>query len=152
MVHIIHHLTLIIENIFRVSLTWNWREAHISLRKESEKNWRCPCWEKGKFILIYEFNYGQNWQIWPSPLSLSLYSTFKAFIAFSADWLKNLNAIVLVECTVRSHFRALLGYSYLLCSRSEFSMIMRTAQNCSSISAQKSYKVTLGLTFVPKPN
>ena len=27
--------------------------------------------------MINEFKYGQTWQIWPSPLSLSLYSTFK---------------------------------------------------------------------------
>ena len=24
-----------------------------------------------------EFKYGQTWKIWPSPLSLSLYSSFK---------------------------------------------------------------------------
>ena len=27
--------------------------------------------------MINEFRYGQTWQIWPSPLSLSLYRTFK---------------------------------------------------------------------------
>ena len=27
--------------------------------------------------MIDEFKYGQTWKIWPSPLSLSLYSTFK---------------------------------------------------------------------------
>ena len=27
--------------------------------------------------MINEFKYGQAWKIWPSPLSLSLYSTFK---------------------------------------------------------------------------
>ena len=27
--------------------------------------------------MINEFKYGQTWKIWPSPLSLSLYSTFK---------------------------------------------------------------------------
>ena len=26
--------------------------------------------------MINEFKYGQTWKIWPSPLSLSLYSTF----------------------------------------------------------------------------
>ena len=26
--------------------------------------------------MINEFRYGQTWKIWPSPLSLSLYSTF----------------------------------------------------------------------------
>ena len=29
--------------------------------------------------MINEFKYGQTWKIWPSPLSLSLYSTFKEF-------------------------------------------------------------------------
>ena len=28
--------------------------------------------------MINELKYGQTWKIWPSPLSLSLYSTFKA--------------------------------------------------------------------------
>ena len=32
---------------------------------------------KGNFIMINGFRYGQTWKIWPSPLSLSLYSTFK---------------------------------------------------------------------------
>ena len=27
--------------------------------------------------MINEFRYGQTWKIWPPPLSLSLYSTFK---------------------------------------------------------------------------
>ena len=31
----------------------------------------------GNFILICEFKYGQTWEIWRSPLRLSLYSTFK---------------------------------------------------------------------------
>ena len=38
---------------------------------------RCSCWEKGNFILVSEFRYGQTWQFWPSPLSSSIYSTFK---------------------------------------------------------------------------
>ena len=29
--------------------------------------------------MINEFKYGQTWKIWPSTISLSLYSTFKAF-------------------------------------------------------------------------
>ena len=28
--------------------------------------------------MINEFRYGQTWKIWPSPLSLSLYSTFNS--------------------------------------------------------------------------
>ena len=33
--------------------------------------------------MINEFEYGQTWKIWPSPLSLLLYSTFKYFKNFS---------------------------------------------------------------------
>ena len=32
---------------------------------------------KGNFVMINEFRYGQTQKIWPSPLSLTLYSTFK---------------------------------------------------------------------------
>ena len=44
------------------------------LAREVGKFWRCSCWEKGNLIMINEFAFGQNWKIWPSPLSL--YSTF----------------------------------------------------------------------------
>ena len=72
---------LIIENIFCVSLIQNWREAHMfHFVREVGKICRCSCWEKGSFILISEFNYGQMWNIWLSPLSLSLYSTFKYLV------------------------------------------------------------------------
>ena len=61
-----------------LSLTWNWREVHMFyLVREVGKIWTCSCWEKGNFIMINEFEYGQTWKIWSSPLSLSLYSTFK---------------------------------------------------------------------------
>ena len=54
-------------------------EAHMFyLAKEVGKIWRCSCWGKGSFIMINEFKYGQTWKTWPSPLSLSLYSTFNA--------------------------------------------------------------------------
>ena len=33
--------------------------------------------------MINEFKYGQTWKIWPSPLSLSLYSTFQPFTEIS---------------------------------------------------------------------
>ena len=33
--------------------------------------------KKGNFIKINTFKYDQTWKIWPSPLSLSLDSTFK---------------------------------------------------------------------------
>ena len=62
------------------SLTRNWRETHmIYMAREVGKIWRCSRWEKGNFIMINEFKYGQTWKIWPSPLSLSLYSTFNYF-------------------------------------------------------------------------
>ena len=51
--------------------------THVLLGEGSGKIWTCSCWEKGNFIMINEFKYGQAWKIWPSPLSLSLYSTFK---------------------------------------------------------------------------
>ena len=46
------------------------------LAREVGKIWTCSCWEEGIFIMINEFKYGQTWKIWPSVLSLSLYSTF----------------------------------------------------------------------------
>ena len=69
---------LIIEHIFlALSLTWNRREVHmLYLAKEEGKIWTCSCWEKVNFIMINEFRCGQTWKIWPSPLGLSLYSTF----------------------------------------------------------------------------
>ena len=61
-----------------LSPTRNRREAHIfHLGREEEKIWRCFCQEKCNFIMISEFKYGQTWKIWPSPLSLSIYSTIK---------------------------------------------------------------------------
>ena len=47
--------------------------------KEVGKIWTCSCWEKGNFIMINEFRYGQAWKNWPSPLSLSLYNTSNAW-------------------------------------------------------------------------
>ena len=61
-----------------LSPTQNRREAHMFyLAREVGKIWTCSCWEKCNFIMINEFKYSQTWKIWPSPLSLSLYSTFK---------------------------------------------------------------------------
>ena len=62
------------------SLLWKPREAHMFyLEREVEKLCRCSCWE-GNLIMINEFKYGKTWKIWPSTLSLSLYSTFKGSI------------------------------------------------------------------------
>ena len=62
------------------SLTQNWREVHmIYMAREVGKIWRCSCREKGNFVMINVFKYGKTWIIWPSPLSLPLYSTFKSF-------------------------------------------------------------------------
>ena len=64
-----------------LSLTRNRGEAHMFyLAREVRRIWRCSCWEKGNFIMINEFKYVQTWKIWPSPLSLSLYSTFNAWL------------------------------------------------------------------------
>ena len=69
-----------------LSLTRNWREAHMFyLAREVVKIWRCSCWEKGNFITINEFRYGKTWKIWPLPLSLSLYNTFKSSFS-NDDW------------------------------------------------------------------
>ena len=65
-----------------LSLTRNWREAYVLLSKGSGKIWTCSCWEKGNFMMINELKYGQTWKIWPSPLSLSLYSTFKGCVHY----------------------------------------------------------------------
>ena len=62
-----------------LSLTRNQREAHVLLGEGSGEIWTCSCWEKGNFIIINEFKYGQTWKIWPSPLNLSLYNPFKLF-------------------------------------------------------------------------
>ena len=51
--------------------------AHVLLGEGSGKIWTCSCWEKGNFIMIIVFKYGQTWKVWLSPLSLSLYNPFK---------------------------------------------------------------------------
>ena len=63
-----------------LSLTRNRREVHMFLLGEgSGKIWTSSCREKGNFIMINEFRYGQTWTTWPSPLSLSLYNPFNPF-------------------------------------------------------------------------
>ena len=59
------------------------RSAHVLLGEGSGKNLEMFWLRKVNFIIIKEFKYGQTWKIWPSPLSLSLYSTFKPF-----SWVK----------------------------------------------------------------
>ena len=64
-----------------LSLMWNRMEVHMFyLQREEGKIWRCSCWEKGNFIMTNEFKYGQTRKICSSPLSLSLYSTFKSVV------------------------------------------------------------------------
>ena len=59
------------------------REAHMSyLAREVGNIWRCSSREKGN--MINEFKYGQTWNNWPSPLSLSLNSTFKQRIKWNS--------------------------------------------------------------------
>ena len=83
LVRIILCAALIIENIFSNAKSKGstcftcWRK--FSLVRVVGKTWRCSCWKKGNSIMINEFNYGQTWKIWPSPLTLSLYSTFKSY-------------------------------------------------------------------------
>ena len=38
----------------------NQREPHVLLGEGSGKIWTCSCWEKGNFIIITEFRYGQT--------------------------------------------------------------------------------------------
>ena len=65
--------------------------AHVLLDEGSGKIWTCSCWEKGNFIMINEFKYGQTWKIWPSPLSLWLYSTCNSLKIKNWFSYKNLN-------------------------------------------------------------
>ena len=66
-----------------LSLTRNQGEAHMfHLVRVAGKIWRCSRWENGISMMITEFKYGQPWTIWPFPLSLSLYSTFKYITSF----------------------------------------------------------------------
>ena len=51
--------------------------AHVLLGEGSGENLDMFLRTKGNFIMIKELRYGQTWKIWPSPLSVSLYSTFK---------------------------------------------------------------------------
>ena len=87
-----------------LSLMRNQREAHILLG-EIGKTWTGSCWEKSNFIMINEFKYGQTWKIWPSTLSLSLYSTFKIGN-------KSCNFIALYRSPSQSHgdFETFSGY------------------------------------------
>ena len=72
---------LIIEDLFRVSLSNKKSKGstHVLFGKRIGKIWTCSGWEKGIFIMINEFKYGRTWKIWPSPLSLSLNSTFNTY-------------------------------------------------------------------------
>ena len=89
------------------SLTQNWRGTHmIYMAREVGKIWRCSRWEKGNFIMINEFKYGQTWKIWPSPLSLSLYSTFKDLFS-KCDQIQSSrkeNFIFFMQCKVNNLF------------------------------------------------
>ena len=59
-----------------LSLMQNQREAHVLLGWGRWENLDMFLLGKGNFIMINKFRYGQIWKIWPSPISLSLYSTF----------------------------------------------------------------------------
>ena len=65
-----------------LSVTRNRGEAHMFyLARELGQIWTCSCWGKGKFIMVNEFKDGQTWTIWPSPLSLALYSTVTGYFS-----------------------------------------------------------------------
>ena len=46
--------------------------------------------------MINEFKSGQTWKIWPSPLSLSLYSTFNDYLVSILENLKHWDEILIV--------------------------------------------------------
>ena len=73
-----------------LSLTLNRREVRtIHLARKVGEIWRCSCWEKVNFISIYKFKYGRTCKVWPSPLSSTLYNTFKSIsllIVSNAFW------------------------------------------------------------------
>ena len=87
---------LIMENIFQVSHS-NTKlkgSTHVLFSKGRGKNLDMFLLRKGNFIMINELRYGQTWKVWPSPFSLSLYSTFKTctfcilYIWCSLKWKK----------------------------------------------------------------
>ena len=46
-----------------LSLIRNRKQAHVLFGEGSGKIWTCSCWEKGNFMMINEFQYGQTWKI-----------------------------------------------------------------------------------------
>ena len=65
-----------------LSLIQNRREVHMFyLAREMGKFGHVLAERQvANFIMINEVKYGQIWKVWPSPLSLWLYSTFKTFL------------------------------------------------------------------------
>ena len=57
--------------------------AYILLGEKWEKFGDVLSQKKGNFIMIRKLKYCQTWKIWPSPLSLSVYSTFKLLTLLS---------------------------------------------------------------------
>ena len=51
---------LTIEDIFRLSNAKSKGSAHVLFGEGSGKIWTFSCWEKGDFIIINEFRYGQT--------------------------------------------------------------------------------------------
>ena len=75
-------------------ITQNRREAHVFLGEGREKNLDMFLLRKSNFMMINEFRYGITWKLWPSPLSLSLYSTFNfIFMLKSRGFLLGLKII-----------------------------------------------------------
>ena len=61
--------------------------THVLLSERSGKIWICSCWEKGNFIIINEFKYGQTWKVWPSHLvyHFTVYTFKKVNLIFSFE-------------------------------------------------------------------
>ena len=57
--------------------------AHVSLGEGSGKNFGDVLTEKKVTFFIVEFKYGQTSKMWPSQLSLSLYTTFNPIQAYN---------------------------------------------------------------------
>ena len=79
---------------FQISLMRNWTEVHALLGEGRGKNLGIFLLRKGTFTMINEYRYGQTWKIWPSPLSLPLYSAFKYKLNFLEVYFKGYFAIM----------------------------------------------------------
>ena len=73
--------------------------------------------------MINELKYGETWKIWPSSLSLSLYSTFKNKMIFFHEMKKKYES--LLKCLSDSVNFHIIGY--LFCPK--FVLILQFSEN-----------------------